>query len=151
MQPRKFDGNVTSDSRIERQLRLTDPADIAAAVSAIQFVRQAIATNKSLEAKLKLGQEVFPGSHNKTDEQLEQVVRTEGNVWSFQSLTSSCSMGEVVDDELRVLGMKGLRVADASVLPQPPLGRTLFPTLVVAEVASKLLAREYNQSEPTGP
>jgi choline dehydrogenase len=151
MQPRKFDGNVTSDSRIERQLRLTDPADIAAAVSAIQFVRQAIATNKSLEAKLKLGQEVFPGSHHKTDEQLEQVVRTEGNVWSFQSLTSSCSMGEVVDDELRVLGMKGLRVADASVLPQPPLGRTLFPTLVVAEVASKLLAREYNQSEPTGP
>jgi len=41
---------------------------------------------------------------------------------------------------MRVIGLPNVRVADASVLPQPPLGRTLFPTLVVAEVASKLIA-----------
>jgi len=59
---------------------------------------------------------------------------------SFQSATASCRLGKVVDGQMRVIGLPNVRVADASVLPQPPLGRTLFPTLVVAEVASKLIA-----------
>jgi choline dehydrogenase len=51
----------------------------------------------------------------------------------------TCSMGSVVDDELRVLGLDGLRVVDASVMPTIPRGNTNAPTIMVAEKASDLI------------
>jgi choline dehydrogenase len=51
----------------------------------------------------------------------------------------TCSMGSVVDDELRVLGLDGLRVVDASVMPTIPRGNTNAPTIMVAEKASDII------------
>jgi choline dehydrogenase len=51
----------------------------------------------------------------------------------------TCSMGSVVDDELRVLGLEGLRVVDASVMPAVPRGNTNAPTIAVAERAADLI------------
>ena len=48
-------------------------------------------------------------------------------------------MGMVVDAELRVRGLDGLRVVDASVIPRVPRGHTHLPTLMVAERAASLL------------
>ncbi|MFZ0043295.1 MAG: GMC oxidoreductase, partial [Solirubrobacteraceae bacterium] len=52
---------------------------------------------------------------------------------------ATCAMGRVVDDQLRVLGLEGLRVVDASVMPKVPRGNTNAPTIMVAEKASDLI------------
>ena len=45
----------------------------------------------------------------------------------------------VVDSELRVIGLQGLRIADASVMPTMPSGNTQIPTLMIAEKAADML------------
>jgi choline dehydrogenase len=51
----------------------------------------------------------------------------------------TCSMGHVVDDQLRVQGVDGLRVVDASVMPTVPRGNTNAPVIAVAERAADLI------------
>jgi len=53
--------------------------------------------------------------------------------------TSTCSMGVVVDDQLRVKGVQGLRVIDASVMPAVPSGNINAAVIAVAEKAADLL------------
>jgi choline dehydrogenase-like flavoprotein len=62
-----------------------------------------------------------------------------GNTQTNFHPTSSCAMGSVVDAELRVLGVDGLRVVDASVMPSVPRGNTNAPTIMVAEKAADLI------------
>jgi len=56
--------------------------------------------------------------------------------------TSTCRMGSVVDAELRVLGVAGLRVADASVMPMVVSGNTNAATIMIGERAADLIAEE---------
>ncbi|MFF4353875.1 GMC family oxidoreductase [Streptomyces sp. NPDC001530] len=53
--------------------------------------------------------------------------------------TSTCAIGSVVDPALRVLGVEGLRVVDASVFPSVPRGNTNAPTVMAAEKAADLI------------
>ena len=53
--------------------------------------------------------------------------------------TSTCPMGSVVDSELRVLGIEGLRVVDASVMPTITRANTNAATIMIAEKASDLI------------
>ena len=53
--------------------------------------------------------------------------------------TSTCSMGSVVDAELRVFGHRGLRVVDASVMPEITRGNTNAPVIMIAERAAEMI------------
>jgi choline dehydrogenase len=72
---------------------------------------------------------------------------SEEDIWAFvqraaQTVyhpTSTCAMGEVVDAELRVHGVDGLRVVDASVMPTITRGNTNAPTIMIAEKGADLI------------
>jgi choline dehydrogenase-like flavoprotein len=53
--------------------------------------------------------------------------------------TSTCAIGKVVDSELHVLGVQGVRVVDASVMPSVVRGNTNAPTIMIAEKAADLV------------
>jgi choline dehydrogenase-like flavoprotein len=76
-----------------------------------------------------------------SDEQIEHWVR--GHADSVYHPVGSCRMGrgatDVVDHELRVHGLQGLRVVDASVMPQVVSGNTNAPTIMIAEKAADLI------------
>jgi choline dehydrogenase len=60
--------------------------------------------------------------------------------------TSTCRMGSVVDTELRVIGLAGLSIADASVMPSVTSGNTNIPVIAIAERAAEFIAARSGQS-----
>ncbi|MFL5843292.1 MAG: GMC family oxidoreductase [Solirubrobacteraceae bacterium] len=76
-----------------------------------------------------------PASGSEAD-LLAHVKRT---TFAIYHPVGTCAMGTVVDDELRVLGVEGLRVVDASVMPMVPRGNTNAPTIAIAERAADLI------------
>ena len=76
-----------------------------------------------------------PDSTSDTD--LMAFIRTHGH--TLYHPTSTCPIGAVVDPELRVHGLEGLRVVDASVMPSIPRGNTNAPTIMIAEKAAALI------------
>jgi choline dehydrogenase-like flavoprotein len=72
-----------------------------------------------------------------SEEDIMDFVRLAGQ--TVYHPTSTCAMGAVVDDELRVLGVEGLRVVDASVMPSITRGNTNAPTIMIAEKAADLI------------
>ena len=88
-----------------------------------------------------IGEELTPGGHLKTDAELEGAIRELGH--NRQHPLGTCKMGigpdAVVDAELKLRGIAGLRVIDASVMPDEPGGNTNIPTIMIAEKASDLI------------
>ena len=85
--------------------------------------------------------EEFPGEGVRTDAELLDVVRQTGETVFHP--TSTCRMGtdaeSVVDSQLRVRGLAGLRVVDASVMPAVVSGNTNAAVIAVAEKAADLI------------
>ena len=73
-----------------------------------------------------------------SDEDLLEFVRRVGQ--TVYHPTSSCAIGSVVDAELRVYGIEGLRVVDASVMPSITRANTYAPTIMIAEKGADLVA-----------
>ena len=87
------------------------------------------------------GVEMFPGRHVQTDAQIEAFVREKAA--TIYHPVGTCKMGHdamaVVDDTLKVHGMQGLRVVDASIMPTLVGGNTNAPTVMIAEKASSMI------------
>jgi len=80
---------------------------------------------------------VMPGADIETDDAIDAYVRR--SVGTAMHPTSTCAIGPVVDEELRVKGVGGLRVADCSVMPTIPGGNTNAPAIMVAEKAADMI------------
>jgi len=87
------------------------------------------------------GAEIIPGAEVDSDEAIDGFIRQAASV--CQHPVGTCTMGvgpeAVVDSELRVIGMKGLRVADASIMPTVPGANTNASAIMIGEKASDLL------------
>ncbi|HKB51989.1 MAG TPA: GMC family oxidoreductase N-terminal domain-containing protein [Solirubrobacterales bacterium] len=118
---------------------LAEPEDVAALVAGTRLTR-AIAAAEPFASTL--GRELYPGPDINSDDDLADDLRR--RVELLYHPVGTCRMGSdedaVVDPELRVQGVDGLRVVDASVMPTIPSGNTNAPTIAVAERGADLIA-----------
>ena len=88
-----------------------------------------------------VGEEKLPGKQVQTDDELLDYAKRNGNTVYHASCT--CMMGPqancVVDSELRVHGIDGLRVIDASVMPSVTSTNTNAPTIMIAEKGAEMI------------
>jgi choline dehydrogenase len=118
---------------------LTETADLQTLVDGLRNAREIARTDTFDEYR---GREVWPGEDTQTDEGLEAHVRKTAE--TIYHPVGTCKMGDdpmaVVDDRLRVHGLEGLRVVDASIMPTITGGNTNAPTIMIAERAADLIA-----------
>jgi len=88
-----------------------------------------------------VSREVLPGARAQTDAELDAFVRS--RIGTAMHPTSTCAMGAaaeaVLDAELKVRGVSGLRVVDCSSMPTIPGGNTNIPAIMVAEKGAALI------------
>jgi len=117
---------------------LEDPADQQTTVAALKWARR-ILQQTALQPHIE--HELTPGPEVDSDDALLAFARSSGSTGYHQCGT--CAMGRspeaVVDARLRVNGVTGLRVVDASVMPNIVSGNTNAATLMIAEKASDLI------------
>ncbi|MFD2137163.1 GMC oxidoreductase [Novosphingobium resinovorum] len=109
-----------------RQNFLTDRIDVDAMIAAVKVVR-GVAAQPAL-APYNAG-EISPGADARSDAEIEAYVRAAAiaNLHPVGSCRMGVSADAVVDPRLRVHGIAGLRVADASIMPSLPSGNTNAP------------------------
>ncbi|MFT4242189.1 MAG: choline dehydrogenase [Acidovorax sp.] len=117
---------------------LADPDDMRRMVRGFKRLREIL----SQPALAQYGAKELESSRNaRTDEEIEQFIRQYAD--TIYHPVGSCRMGpgpmDVVDAELRVHGLQGLRVVDASIMPRIVSGNTNAPTVMIAEKAVDLL------------
>ena len=87
------------------------------------------------------GKELASSANAKTDSQIEQFIRDHAD--TIYHPVSTCRMGsgamDVVDTQLRVHGLEGLRVVDASIMPRVVGGNTNAPVIMIAEKAANMI------------
>jgi choline dehydrogenase len=117
---------------------LAEPEDMASLVEGVKQAREIVAKEPLAEAA---GREIYPGADVTDDGDIEAYVRRK--VELLYHPVGTCKMGTddaaVVDPQLRVRGVDGLRVVDASIMPQIPGGNTNAPTIMIAERAADLI------------
>ncbi len=120
---------------------LDDPGDVRRLISGIRLMRKVLG---AAPIATRIEAELAPGTGLETDEALEGYIRGSGGT-SWHPV-GTCKMGRdpmaVVDPRLRVHGIAGLRVADASVMPRIIGGNTHAPTVMIAEKAADLVRGE---------
>jgi choline dehydrogenase-like flavoprotein len=89
------------------------------------------------------GLEIFPGANTQSDEEILEFLKNKAN--TIYHPVGTCKMGNdelaVVDNELRVHGLRNLRVIDASIMPTLISGNTNAPTIMIAaKIADVILA-----------
>jgi choline dehydrogenase len=117
---------------------LSCEADVAALTASVELARE---VGRQPSLREWTATELYPGPDVRTREDLRTYVRR--TAVSYHHQVGTCCMGSgdeaVVDPELRVYGVEGLRVADASIMPFVTTGNTNAPTIMIGEKASDLL------------
>jgi choline dehydrogenase len=112
---------------------LEDPDDVASIVAGVRMGMEICAT----EPLAGYSPELLMGPASDSDEDILDAVRSK--MQTLYHPVGTCAIDAVVDRELRVLGVEGLRVVDASVMPSVPRGNTNAPVIALAERASDLI------------
>ena len=142
----KSRGTLRLASADVRDAPLIDPQllaleeDIAPLVRAVRIARRAFAA-PSFEKYRAV--EVAPGERVQSDEDIKAFIRA--NAYTVHHPGGTCRMGidegAVVDPELRVRGIAGLRVVDASIMPTLIGGNTNAPSIMIGEKAADMIKK----------
>lgn len=139
---RLADGNPRSDPLIDTNF-LADPDDLRVNIAALR-VGRAVMNAPSFRALH--GGEAFPGSDLTSDAELGDYVRAYAKT-DFHPV-GTCRMGDdelaVVDQQLQVRGLSGLRVADNAIMPSVVSGNTNAPAIMIGERAAHLVRKAAN-------
>jgi len=131
--------NPTDPVRIEANA-LADPEDLKTAISCIETLRE---IGNSAELRPFVANEVMPGKLNGAE--LETYLRNA--VTTYWHECGTAKMGRdpmsVVDGRLKVYGIGGLRIADASIMPRITTANTMAPCVVIGERAAQFIKAEY--------
>jgi choline dehydrogenase len=115
-----------------------EEADRRAIIGGLRFARRMF---DAPALKQLVREESLPGEHVQTDDELLDYARRNGSTCYHASCT--CMMGShamaVVDDELKMHWLDGLRVIDASVMPAVPSTNTNAPTIMIAEKGAAMI------------
>ena len=140
-QVRIKNGDPTTHPIIEPNY-LSHDEDVRDLLEGVKVLRKLAQTDSFSSV---IGDEFRPGPEYQTDEQMIQHIKE--TVWTVFHPSSTCRMGSdpktnVVDSSLKVYGIKGLRVADASIFPQLICGNINTATIMVGEKASDLILQD---------
>jgi choline dehydrogenase-like flavoprotein len=117
---------------------LSEQEDITTMVQAVKIARNILAQSPLAE---KNGKELIPGDECQTDEEIIEFLKQKAN--TIYHPVGTCKMGNdemaVVDDQLKVHGLKNLRVVDASIMPTLISGNTNAPTIMIAAKAAEMI------------
>ena len=120
--------------------------DRIAAIAAVRRAREIMAQAPIAET---IAEELQPGTHVESDDDILDFLRITGQI--THHMVGTCRMGQdpmaVVDDRLRVHGLDGLRVADASIMPTVPSGNTNIPCIMIGEKAAAMILEDAGHSK----
>jgi choline dehydrogenase len=123
---------------------LSEESDRRAIIGGLRFARRLYAA-PALQQFVR--EESLPGAEIQSDDELLDYARRNGSTCYHASCT--CMMGShamaVVDSELRVRGLDGLRVIDASVMPAVTSTNTNAPTIMIAEKGAAMIGSAARQ------
>lgn len=129
------------DDPIIKPAYLTDENDVNALVSAVEISRRIFDAPALKEVSLG---EYDPGPNVQSRDEIRQFTQESGG--TIHHPVGTCKMGEdpsaVVDPRLRVLGIAGLRVADASIMPTLTTGNTNAPAIMIGEKAAAMMLED---------
>jgi choline dehydrogenase len=133
---------------------LTDPGgdDARVLLDGLRLARRVLAAEPLARS---VEREYLPGAGATTDAELLRHLREQSQ--TLYHPVGTCRLGPagdpeaVVDGELRVRGLQGLRVVDASAIPALPRGHTNWPTVMLAERAADLIRGAAGARAPVGP
>lgn len=115
--------------------------DRQTAILAVRKAREIVAAPPVRDV---IASEMSPGLEVETDEEILEFIRQSGNI--TQHMVGTCKMGvdaaAVVDERLRVHGMTGLRIADASVMPTIISGNTSVPCMMIGEKCADMVLED---------
>ena len=125
---------------------LSEPEDMAAALAAVELCREL--GNSDGFRPLVTG-ETAPGQRDRSG-MIDFIRRSAVTYW-HQSCTAKMGRDNmsVVDNELKVYGIDGLRIADSSIMPRITTGNTMAPCVVIGERAAVLIREQYSLYRPT--
>jgi len=127
---------------------LSDPRDMEALLEGVKLARRLAAAPAFAKYR---GRELYPGPETKDDNRLRAHISQTAE--TLYHPVGTCKMGNdsasVVDSELRVHGLEGLRVVDASIMPVIVGGNTNAPTIMIAEKAADLIKNGSSSAKST--
>ncbi|MET0313111.1 MAG: GMC family oxidoreductase N-terminal domain-containing protein [Hansschlegelia sp.] len=119
---------------------MSDPADMDTALRCVELCRE-LGNAKAFKPFVK--EEAMPGPLN--GEPMKQFIRDSAVTYWHQSCTAKMGQDEmsVVDGSLKVYGVEGLRIADASIMPRVATGNTQAPCAVIGERAAQMIRQAH--------